>query len=105
MKVETLIVGPLQTNCYLISGDESNEVIVIDPAGDGEKILSAITKWYKNDGVIYECYDAFNNLSPSRLSKNRYNFFPESFDSELRVRRDDFHTACAVIALIMSEIK
>ena len=70
-----------------------------------EKILSAITKWYKNDGVIYECYDAFNNLSPSRLSKNRYNFFPESFDSELRVRRDDFHTACAVIALIMSEIK
>ena len=42
MKVETLVVGPIQTNCYLVSGDESQEVIVIDPAGDGEKILSAI---------------------------------------------------------------
>ena len=42
MKVETLIVGALQTNCYLLSGDESNEVIVIDPAADGEKILAAI---------------------------------------------------------------
>ena len=44
MKVETLSVGLLQTNCYLVSGDESDEVIVIDPAGDGEKILSAIGK-------------------------------------------------------------
>ena len=70
-----------------------------------EKIISAIKKWYKNDGVVYECYDAFNTTSPSRLSKNRYNLFPESFDSELKVRRDDFHTACAVIALIMSEIR
>ncbi|MBE7046586.1 MAG: hypothetical protein E7396_04125 [Ruminococcaceae bacterium] len=70
-----------------------------------EKILSAVLKWYKNDGVIYECYDAFDYLSPSRMSKNRYNLIPESFDSELKVRRDDFHTACAVIALIMWEIK
>ncbi|MDD6684094.1 MAG: MBL fold metallo-hydrolase [Clostridiales bacterium] len=44
MKVETLIVGPLQTNCYLVSRDEGDEVIVIDPAGDGEKIISAIGK-------------------------------------------------------------
>lgn len=70
-----------------------------------EKVLSSITKWYKNDGVVYECYDAFNNISPSRLSKNRYNLFPGCSDSEMKVRRDDFHTACAVIALIMSENK
>ena len=70
-----------------------------------EKILSTITGWYKNDGVIYECYDAFDSISPSRLSKNRYNIVPESFYSELKVTKDDFHTACAVIALIMSEIK
>lgn len=42
MKVETLMVGPLQTNCYLVSGDASDEVLVIDPAGEGEKILSAV---------------------------------------------------------------
>lgn len=70
-----------------------------------EKIISAVLKWYKNDGVIYECYDAFNSVSPSRMSKNRFNLIPESFDSELKVRRDDFHTACAIIALIMWEIK
>ena len=41
MKIETLALGALQTNCYLVSGDESNEVIVIDPAAEPEKILKA----------------------------------------------------------------
>jgi len=44
MKVETLVVGQLATNCYLVWDPESLEAIIIDPgdAGDyiGEKILS-----------------------------------------------------------------
>ncbi len=68
-------------------------------------VLSAVTKWYKNDGVLYECYDADNALTPSRMPKNRCRIFPETFDTKGRIIRDDFHTACAVIALIMSEIK
>ena len=42
MKIETLVVGELSTNCYLVSRDEGNEVLVIDPAAESGKILSAI---------------------------------------------------------------
>lgn len=42
MRIETLPVGDLGTNCYLVSQEESNEVLVIDPGADAEKILSAI---------------------------------------------------------------
>lgn len=44
MRIETLTVGPLQTNCYLASGVEDGEIVVIDPGGEGERILSAIGK-------------------------------------------------------------
>ena len=42
MKIETLALGDLRTNCYLISREGSEEVIVIDPAAESEKIFAAV---------------------------------------------------------------
>ena len=40
MTIKLLVVGPLLTNCYLvISGDE---LLIIDPGGDADKILREI---------------------------------------------------------------
>lgn len=40
MQVKRIIVGPLQTNCYLVIID--NECIIIDPGEDFDKIKQAI---------------------------------------------------------------
>lgn len=40
MKIEKLVLGPLFTNCYIIS--EKNEAIIIDPAAEPEKIFSGL---------------------------------------------------------------
>ncbi len=45
MKVETIVVGSLDTNCYLIS--ENGNGIVIDPGFDADRILETAT----NSGV------------------------------------------------------
>jgi len=42
MNIETLVVGELGTNCYVVSAEGSDEVLVIDPAAEAEKILSAV---------------------------------------------------------------
>lgn len=42
MEVETIVVGSLMTNCYLISSDDGKEVIVIDPGEDASRILEVI---------------------------------------------------------------
>ncbi len=49
MKIETLVVGPLETNCYLLSID--NHLLIIDPGDDAPKIKEAI-KDKIIDGVI-----------------------------------------------------
>ena len=42
MQIKRLIVGPIETNCYLlISG---NEMVVVDPGGDPDIILNEIEK-------------------------------------------------------------
>jgi glyoxylase-like metal-dependent hydrolase (beta-lactamase superfamily II) len=39
LHIETLVLGPVQTNAYLIADPESSEAAVIDPAWDGALIL------------------------------------------------------------------
>lgn len=35
MKVETIVVGPLDTNCYII--EKQNDCLIIDPGDEFEK--------------------------------------------------------------------
>jgi hydroxyacylglutathione hydrolase len=40
LEIIPLVLGPVSTNCYLISDPDSSEAAVIDPAWDGELILA-----------------------------------------------------------------
>lgn len=44
MILETLIVGPLGVNCYILGDEKSRQGIVIDPGGNARDILAAIQK-------------------------------------------------------------
>lgn len=42
--VETLVVGPLRTNCYLVYDEVSREAFVVDPGDEASHILDAVAK-------------------------------------------------------------
>ncbi len=42
MHIHTIVVGPIQTNCYIISDDDTNEAIIIDPGDEAENLLKTI---------------------------------------------------------------
>ena len=44
MLVRKLVVGDLQTNCYVLGDEKSKEGVVIDPGGDPEEIEKVIQK-------------------------------------------------------------
>lgn len=48
MNIKTIVVGPLQTNCYIV--ERGNCCIIIDPGSDAEKIIASVTK--KVVGII-----------------------------------------------------
>ncbi len=43
MIITRLIVGPLETNCYILANEE-NDALIIDPGDEGEKIVSKLDK-------------------------------------------------------------
>ena len=42
MDIHTLPLGPLQTNCYLVSGPEHGRCVLIDPGAQGQKLLACL---------------------------------------------------------------
>ena len=42
MKYELVVVGALETNCYLVYCEETRDCAVIDPGADPEKIISTV---------------------------------------------------------------
>jgi hydroxyacylglutathione hydrolase len=42
MKVQTLTVGPLEENCYLVIDESTNRAVLIDPGDEPDRILTAL---------------------------------------------------------------
>jgi glyoxylase-like metal-dependent hydrolase (beta-lactamase superfamily II) len=42
MQIKTIKVGEIQTNCYIVIDEKSNEALVIDPGDEPDKILPEI---------------------------------------------------------------
>ncbi len=42
MTLRTLVVGPLEANCYIVGAETSREALIIDPGGDAPRILAAL---------------------------------------------------------------
>ena len=44
MIIKKLVVGPFETNCYLVSDKKTKDTVIIDPGDEPEKIFNAIKK-------------------------------------------------------------
>jgi len=56
VNVERLVLGPLETNCFLVSESAATPVLVIDPAGESEVLLDAIAGREVAGVVLTHCH-------------------------------------------------
>lgn len=59
---EKLTVGALQTNCYIIGNAEGRDAVVIDPGGEGTRILSRLGKLGLNLAAILLTHAHFDHI-------------------------------------------
>ena len=89
MKIDRVIVGPLETNCYIISKD--NKCLVIDPGDEYERIKSAIgdkkilgvfiTHYHFDHIGALNYFDKKLILNKSNLEEKEYNI--DNFNFEI----------------------
>ena len=62
LQIQTLIVGQLQTNCYLVSGDKSHETLIVDPGDDASYIAEKIAAAHLEPTQILATHGHFDHI-------------------------------------------
>lgn len=82
MNIDRLSVGPLQTNCYVISDEKTLDAIVVDPGDEADKILHVIREKKLKVSMIVCTHAHFDHVGAvSRLK--------EETGARVALNRDD----------------
>lgn len=66
MIVKRLMVGALQTNCYLVGCPQTKEGIIVDPGGDAELILAEIKRLGLKIRHVVNTHGHFDHILANR---------------------------------------
>ena len=62
LKIHSYVLGPVQTNAYLIADDRSGAAVVVDPAWNGEFLVSEINKFGFELNQIWLTHAHFDHI-------------------------------------------
>jgi glyoxylase-like metal-dependent hydrolase (beta-lactamase superfamily II) len=64
-----LVVGPIQSNCYILGCEQTRQAAVIDPGGDVDKILLALAKDHLRCVYIINTHGHFDHAAENKRLK------------------------------------
>ena len=72
MKYEIVVVGALETNCYLAYCEETRLCAVIDPGAESEKIIAAIAELEVKPAIILNTHGHVDHIGANKDIKDKY---------------------------------
>ena len=72
IKVETLVVGPLEENCYVIYDDAFKEALIIDPGAESQTIIARLTALGVTPAAIVNTHGHYDHVGAVAALQARY---------------------------------
>lgn len=82
MILETMVVGDLGTNCYVVGCDKTKEALIIDPGGEPDRIMRAAEKLGVKVTGILNTHGHADHIGAVETLRRRLN-------APLMIHRDD----------------
>ena len=70
MVVHTVVVTEFMTNCFIVGDEITKEAVVIDPGGEGQKILKEIEKMGMNVKAVVSTHAHVDHIGALKDIKN-----------------------------------
>ncbi len=85
MKYEIVVVGALETNCYLVYCEESRACAIVDPGAEPGKIVHAVAELELKPALILNTHGHVDHVGANREMKDKYGvpLYLHSADADL----------------------
>lgn len=82
MQIETLAVGPLQVNCFIVACAKTREALVVDPGDEAERVLQRLQEYDLQLKIVVNTHGHFDHIGGNRR-------LVEASGAELLIHRAD----------------
>ena len=72
IKIESRVLGPVATNCYLIINLDNNESIIVDPADSPESIYDMVVRSASRPQAILLTHGHFDHIMAADAVRDKY---------------------------------
>jgi hydroxyacylglutathione hydrolase len=62
MILETIVVGMIETNCYIVAAGPGGDAIIIDPGADGDVIQKVLDKHHCRAGLVINTHGHYDHI-------------------------------------------
>jgi hydroxyacylglutathione hydrolase len=73
VSVQTLTVGAFQENCYLVVDSRSGKAVIVDPGGEGERLVEAVDKSGATLEAVWITHAHVDHVGAIASIKQRWN--------------------------------
>ncbi|MEE0511154.1 MAG: MBL fold metallo-hydrolase [Peptococcaceae bacterium] len=84
MKLNTLVVGPLEENCYIVYDENSKKALIVDPGAEAAHIIAMIEKESLQPQLIVNTHGHWDHVGAVAELKEKYGipFYLHADDEE-----------------------
>lgn len=104
MIIEKIVVGPVLTNCYIVSDKEKGDAVVIDPGGGAEKISAYLRDKHFTLQAILLTHGHFDHIIAAEKLRSEFSAKVYCLEGEQELMADPvmnvghtFGSPCALI--------
>lgn len=88
LNIQQLVLGMVQTNCYLVTNSKERQTIIIDPADQTDTITSKLTAMGVKPVAIFLTHGHFDHMLAADALRKRYEIPVYALDREEEILTD-----------------
>ena len=85
IRIDTIVVGPFEVNCYLIWNEQTGDAVIIDPGADEHLIFDAVQKARVTPRAILLTHGHGDHIAAVGAVKSKYDILLYCGDGEERL--------------------
>ena len=89
LKMVTICLGQMQTNCYIVENTKTNQAFVFDPGDQGERIMNTL----EEDGMELAGESSIREIIPFPMNKNAQDIMMGAPSTVEQKQLDELHIA------------